>query len=220
MDADSLKARFPNLHLLPQTEQLRGLMTIIRDRSTRRNDFIFYADRVTRLLVEQALELLPTEAKDVETPLGEVYHGLRFPGRICAVAIMRSGEAMEKAAREVCKKIRLGKILIQRDEETALPTVLYSKLPKDIKDRWVLLLDPMLATGGSAREAIRILVGAGVDPAKIIFVNLLSCPEGLEVVFKEDPALLVVSGQMDAGLNAKAYIRPGLGDFGDRYFGT
>jgi uracil phosphoribosyltransferase len=67
---------------------------------------------------------------------------------------------------------------------------------------------------------MRILIGAGVDPAKIIFVNLLSCPEGLEVVFKEDPDLLVVSGQMDAGLNAKAYIRPGLGDFGDRYFGT
>jgi uracil phosphoribosyltransferase len=133
---------------------------------------------------------------------------------------MRSGEAMEKAAREVCKKIRLGKILIQRDEETARPKVLFSKLPRDIKDRWVLLLDPMLATGGSAREAIKILQDSGVNPAKIIFVNLLSCPEGLEAVFAQAPELKVVTGAVDQGLNERAYIRPGLGDFGDRYFGT
>ncbi len=211
---------FPNLTVLPPSGQVRGLMTIIRNVETRRNDFIFYSDRLTRLLVEKSLELLPVFPKSVESPLGLPYQGVGFEGKICAVSIMRAGESMEKPVREVCKKIRVGKILIQRNEETAEPIVYYSKLPNDIGRRWVFLLDPMLATGGSAREAIRILLEAGVDEDHLIFINLLACPEGLRTIFAAFPKVRVVTGAVDQGLNEKSYIVPGLGDFGDRYFGT
>lgn len=215
-----LDTEFPNLTVLPPSGQVRGLMTIIRNQQTRRNDFIFYSDRLTRLLVEKSLELLPVFPKTVDTPLGIPYEGVGFEGKICAVSIMRAGESMEKPVREVCKKIRVGKILIQRDETTAKPIVFYSKLPDDIGRRWVFLLDPMLATGGSAGEAIRILLEAGVREDHLIFINLLACPEGLRNIFASYPSVRVVTGAVDKGLNDKAYIVPGLGDFGDRYFGT
>ena len=83
----------------------------------------------------------------ITTPVGHEYAGVKFEGKICGVSIMRAGEAMEQALRECCRSVRIGKILIQRDEETSLPRLFYDKLPEDIKDRWVLLLDPMLATG-------------------------------------------------------------------------
>ncbi len=216
----SKHVEFPNLTVLPESGQVRGLMTIIRNVETRRNDFIFYSDRLTRLLVEKSLELLPIFDKRVDTPLGLPYVGVGFEGKICAVSIMRAGESMEKPVREVCKKIRVGKILIQRNEETAEPIVYYSKLPGDIGRRWVFLLDPMLATGGSAREAIRILLEAGVQEDHLIFINLLACPEGLRTIFETFPEVRIVTGAVDQGLNERAYIVPGLGDFGDRYFGT
>jgi uracil phosphoribosyltransferase len=206
-------SRYPNLTVLPPSGQVVGLMTIIRDVRTRRNDFIFYSDRLTRLLVEKSLELLPVYPKTVDTPLGLPFEGVGFEGKICAVSIMRAGESMEKPVREVCKKIRVGKILIQRNEETAEPIVYYSKLPGDISRRWVFLLDPMLATGGSAREAIRILISAGVREDHIIFINLLACPRGLDTIFGTYPDVRIVTGAVDDGLNEKAYI-------GDRYFGT
>ena len=209
-----------NLTILAPSGQVCGLMTIIRDQETRRNDFIFYSDRLTRLLVEKSLELLPVRPKSIKTPLGLPHQGVGFEGKICAVSIMRAGESMEKPVREVCKKIRIGKILIQRDEQTAQPIIYYSKLPDDISQRWVFLLDPMLATGGSAREAIRILLEAGVQEERLIFINLLACPEGLQAIFSAFPNIHIVTGAIDKGLDEKAYILPGLGDFGDRYFGT
>lgn len=212
--------KYPNLVVLPESVQLKALMTIIRNKDTRRNDFIFYSDRLTRLLIEKALELLPVVQLTVTTPLDLNYGGVKFEGKICAVPIIRAGESMEKPVREVCKKIRIGKILIQRNEENAEPILYYSKLPKDVKDRYVLLLDPMLATGGSVCEAIKILIGLGVKENKIIFVNLLACNEGLEKVFSMYPDIKVVTAEIDPKLDENAYITPGLGDFGDRYFGT
>jgi len=133
---------------------------------------------------------------------------------------MRAGEAMEKALREVCKKIRIGKILIQRDEETAKPNLIYSKLPRDVSGRFILLLDPMLATGGSVCKAIEVLKEKGIKEDKIIFINLISCPEGIKKLNKEFPKVRIITGVIDKKLNSNAYIIPGLGDFGDRYFGT
>lgn len=99
------------------------------------------------MLVEEGLNHLPTMARTVVTPTGQHYDGLAFQGKICGVSIMRAGESMEQGLRECCRSVRIGKILIQRDEETAQPKLFYDKLPEDISDRWVLLLDPMLATG-------------------------------------------------------------------------
>jgi len=120
---------------------------MIRDRDTKRGDFIFYSNRIIRLLVEEGLNHLPVLSRTITTPVGREYQGVKFEGQICGVSIMRAGESMEQGLRECCRSVRIGKILIQRDEETSKPKLFYEKLPTDIKDRWVLLLDPMLATG-------------------------------------------------------------------------
>ncbi|MBU2638344.1 MAG: uracil phosphoribosyltransferase [Nanoarchaeota archaeon] len=209
-----------NIYELEQTDQFTALYTIIRDETTKRDDFIFCADRIIRMLVEKATEFLPTKTKQIKTHTGCSFNGKEFIGKICAVSIVRSGEAMEKAARDICQKIRIGKILIQRNEETAKPIHFYSKLPEDIAERFVLLLDPMLATGGSACKAVEILKEKGVKEEKIIFVNLISCPEGINAFTKKFPQAKIITGAIDKGLDSKAYILPGLGDFGDRYFGA
>ncbi|KAI8378897.1 uracil phosphoribosyltransferase-domain-containing protein [Blakeslea trispora] len=206
--------------LLAQTTQLRGLMTIIRDKNTPRADFIFYADRIIRLLVEEGLNHLPVVDQTVLTPTGSEYKGISFEGRICGVSIMRAGEAMEQGLRECCRSVRIGKILIQRDEETHQPKLYYSKLPKDISSRYVLLLDPMLATGGSAMQAVQVLLDNNVKEERIIFLNLIAAPEGIDAFIQAFPKVKIVIGALDLCLNEEKYIIPGCGDFGCRYFGT
>ena len=120
---------------------------MIRDRNTERADFIFYSNRIIRLLVEEGLNHLPVIEHTITTPVGHTYSGVKFQGKICGVSIMRAGEAMEQGLRDCCRSVRIGKILIQRDEETSKPKLFYDKLPDDIAQRWVLLLDPMFATG-------------------------------------------------------------------------
>lgn len=120
---------------------------MIRDKNTERANFIFYSNRIIRLLVEEGLNHLPVVEQTVTTPVGQTYNGLQFQGKICGVSIMRAGESMEQGLRDCCRSVRIGKILIQRDEETSTPKLFYDKLPEDIADRWVLLLDPMFATG-------------------------------------------------------------------------
>lgn len=143
----STEVSFENVHTLPQTPQLIALLTMIRDKNTDRADFIFYSNRIIRLLVEEGLNHLPVVEHTVTTPVGRTYAGVMFQGKICGVSIMRAGEAMEQGLRDCCRSVRIGKILIQRDEETSLPKLFYDKLPEDIAERWVLLLDPMFATG-------------------------------------------------------------------------
>ncbi|OCH86023.1 PRTase-like protein [Obba rivulosa] len=171
----------PSVFTLPQTAQLEALYTIIRDKDTSRGDFLFYSDRIIRLLVEEGLNHLPVVPKTVETPTGATYEGVGFEGKICGVSILRAGEAMEAGLREVCRSVRIGKILIQRDEETAQPKLFYAKLPQDIASRYVLLLDPMLATGGSAAKAVEVIKEHGVPEERIIFINLVRatpCEQG------------------------------------------
>lgn len=218
MTIEECLKKYPNLILMPQTEQLIALMTKIRDRKTKRGEFRFYANRIIRPLVEKGLELLPTKKKIVITPTGEEFIGREFEGRICGVSIMRAGDSMLYALEQVCRDVRIGKLLIQRNEETAEPIFMYKKLPKDIRHRYVLLLDPMLATGGSAICAINLLKGKDVKPEKIIFINLISCFQGIINVFQAYPQIRIVTAAIDPELNEHAYILPGLGDFGDRYY--
>ncbi|KAJ2707631.1 Uracil phosphoribosyltransferase, synthesizes UMP from uracil [Coemansia sp. IMI 203386] len=220
MSLSSQAAQHPRVHQLPQTNQLKALMTIIRDKNTKRSDFVFYSDRVIRLLVEEGLNYLPVNDKEVITPMGVPFQGVSFQGRICGVSIMRAGESMEQGLRDVCTSVRIGKVLIQRDERTAQPKLYYSKLPKDIADRWVLLLDPMLATGGSAMKCIEVLIEAGVKEDRILFINLICAPEGALKMLEKFPSLHIVTAEIDESMDVQKFILPGLGDFGDRYFGT
>ncbi|RDX44711.1 PRTase-like protein [Polyporus arcularius HHB13444] len=208
----------PSVFTLPQTAQLEALFTIIRDKETSRGDFLFYSDRIIRLLVEEGLNHLPVIPKTVTTPTGATYEGVGFEGKICGVSILRAGEAMEAGLREVCRSVRIGKILIQRDEETAQAKLFYAKLPQDIAQRYVLLLDPMLATGGSAIKAVEVLKEHGVPEDRIIFINLIASPEGLKNFCGKYPLTRVITGWIDQCLNEKAYIIPGLGDFGERRY--
>lgn len=208
------------VHVLPQTKQLRALHTVIRDRGARRDDFVFCSRRIMRLLVEAALDLMPFEPYDVQTPVGRTYEGLRITPQLCGVSIVRAGDSLEAELSTVSPGIRIGKILIQRDKVTKLPHLYFSALPNDIAERHVLLLDPMLATGGSARAAIEVLLEKGVAEERIVLVNLLSAPEGIAAVRHSYPAVRFVTSSVEEGLNANAFMMPGIGDFGDRYFGT
>lgn len=124
MHVDQKNSSIPSqVKLLNPTPELKALLTIIRNKYTPRSEWVFYSERLIRLLVEEGLNHLPFSEKIVETPTGHKYKGLTFQGKICGVSIMRAGEAMEQALRDVCRSIRIGKILIQRDEETALPQV-------------------------------------------------------------------------------------------------
>ena len=130
---------------------------------------------------------------------------------------------MQQAVREVEPAVRVGKILIQRDEEhpDKIAKLFYSKLPKEIKDLHVLLCDPMLATGGSAVKALQVLVDDyDCDPTKIIFANMICCPEGLKRLGEAYPMVKIVTACIDEKLNDQKFIVPGIGDYGDRFFNT
>ncbi|KAI1190295.1 uracil phosphoribosyltransferase-domain-containing protein [Nemania serpens] len=214
----STEVKYETVTTLPQTPQLIALLTKIRDKNTDRADFIFYSNRIIRLLVEEGLNHLPVVEQTITTPVGRQYAGLMFQGKICGVSIMRAGEAMEQGLRDCCRSVRIGKILIQRDEETSQPKLFYDKLPEDIADRWVLLLDPMFATGGSAIMAVEVLISRGVPEERILFLNLIASPEGIGNFATKFPKLRVVTAFVDQGLDSKNYIVPGLGDFGDRFY--
>ncbi|RPA87307.1 uracil phosphoribosyltransferase [Ascobolus immersus RN42] len=214
----STEIQYPNVHILPQTPQLIALLTMIRDQNTPRGDFIFYSNRIIRLLVEEGLNHLPVVAHSVTAPTGRQYAGVKFEGKICGVSIMRAGEAMEQGLRDCCRSVRIGKILIQRDEETCQPKLFYDKLPEDIAERFVLLLDPMFATGGSATMAVEVLKSRGIPEDRILFLNLIASPQGIAQFAERFPALRVITAFVDEGLDEHNYIIPGLGDFGDRFY--
>lgn len=289
---NDLRRIYPNLIVLPPNFQIRGMHTIIRDATCNRNDFVFYSDRLIRLVVEHALGHLPFKNEIVHTPTGDVYNGVTFSKKICGVSIIRSGEAMENALRACCKGIKIGKLLIERRDQEGtlnlvrsrtppllrmaaeqstsaaatgggspqgvqqqqqgggesdlihsrltkdggvggswvsggsdlgspiLPRVIYEKLPADIADRYVLLLDPILATGVSSISAIERLIKSGVRQDRIIFVTVIAASQGIHSLCMRYPHMKIITSEVDAGLSETNRVVPGVGEFGDRYFGT
>lgn len=139
-----------NLHLMPETPQVKGLHTFIRNADTSRDEFIFYSNRLIRLVIEFTLSLMPFQPVTVETPQQVAYQGKRMSSqKICGVSILRAGETMEQAVSDVCKHIRIGKILIQTNQVTGEPELYYLRLPKDIKDYKIILMDATVATGAA-----------------------------------------------------------------------
>ncbi|XP_052207133.1 uridine kinase-like protein 3 isoform X2 [Diospyros lotus] len=178
-----------------------------------------YVIQSTFQVVEHGLGHLPFTEKQVITPTGSVYIGVDFCKRLCGVSVIRSGESMENALRACCKGIKIGKILIHREGDNG-QQLIYEKLPEDISQRHVLLLDPILGTGNSAVQAISLLIKKGVPESNIIFLNLISAPQGVHVVCKRFPRLKIVTSEIETGLNKDFRVIPGMGEFGDRYFGT
>ncbi|KAK6155236.1 hypothetical protein DH2020_009484 [Rehmannia glutinosa] len=210
---------YPNVFVIHSTFQIRGMHTLVRDAKTTKHDFVFYADRLIRLVVEHGLGHLPFTEKQIITPTGSVYCGVVFCKRLCGVSVIRSGESMENALRACCKGIKIGKILIHGEGKNGRELI-YEKLPSDIASRHVLLLDPVLASGNSAVKAISVLLNKGVAESNIIFLNLIAAPEGIHTVCKKFPRLKIVTSEIDMTLNKDMHVIPGMGEFGDRYFGT
>lgn len=179
-----------------------------------------------RLLIEEAISWEPKVVEKRLSPTGEYYDHYKLKFKFedyCAVTIIRAGDSMIGEVMNLLPGITIGKVLIQRDEssEDKHPILFYCKLPEDLHSKQrVFILDPMLATGGSVILCIKKLKEAGVSEDKITFINLVSCEQGLRMLHEAYPDVRVITAAIDPVLNGNKYICPGLGDFGDRYFGS
>ena len=192
------------------------LLTELRDVRTEPERFRHLARRLTTVLALEATRGLATKTEAVETPLTTM-QGTRLSRPVVAVPILRAGLGMLETVTDLLPEVRVGYAGLERDESTLQPTSYYLKVP-ELRDASVLLLDPMLATGGSAAFAVGLLKDHGA--ADIQLVCVVASPEGVTRLGREHPDVRVVSASIDEGLNDVGYIVPGLGDFGDRLFGT
>jgi uracil phosphoribosyltransferase len=196
---------------------LADRLTVLRDRNTSFPNFrhaLFECSAI--LAVEAARDLVLTDT-EVETPL-EVTHGERLSSRVVVVPVLRAGLGMVDGFLRLLPDARVGHLGMARDEAAHKPVDYYSRLPPGMAESHVFLLDPMLATGGSAVNALQHLKDAGAGHLEL--VCLVSAPEGIQAVNEAHPDVKIWTAAVDRGLDENAYIRPGLGDAGDRVFGT
>ncbi|MFH4973677.1 hypothetical protein AB6A40_000386 [Gnathostoma spinigerum] len=223
--ADMVQRNLPvqrpeSLTIVSQTPQVLGLHTFIRNKNTPRDELIFYTDRLIRILIENAMNFMPFEDIEVQTVDGLRYNGKRRSTDICGIAIMRAGETMENSLRAVVKDCKMGKILIQTNQKTMEPELYYLRLPKNIENYKVFLLDATVATGAAAMMAIRILLDHDVLEENIILISLLMAESGVHALAYAFPKVRLITAAVDAHLNEHFYVIPGIGNFGDRYYGT
>lgn len=205
----------PNVRVLDGLAASMQLATL-RDARTSQEQFRRAARRLGMLLTVTGLEDVPSRGVTVETPLAPVEE--REPAvPIVAVPVLRAGLGLLDGLQEVVPTARVGMIGLERDEETHEPTQYYRKAPQ-LDGAWVFMLEPMLATGGSASAAVQQLDAAGA--AGITVLSVVATPQGLERIAEDNPGVRFVVGAVDPELNDQAFIVPGLGDFGDRLFGT
>ena len=193
-------------------------LSILRDKNTSTKDFRQLINEISMLMIFEATRDLPLEEVEVETPIA-VAKCKHIAGRKLAfVPILRAGLGMVDGALQLVPSARIGHIGLYRDEKTLKPVEYYCKLPKDIDQRDVFVVDPMLATGGSAIDAISQIKQRG--PRKITFMCTIAAPEGIEALQKAHPDVDIFCAACDSHLNEIRYIVPGVGDAGDRIFGT
>ncbi|MEX2273343.1 MAG: uracil phosphoribosyltransferase [Vicinamibacterales bacterium] len=189
----------------------------LRDVRTQPGRFRRLAERLSLLLAAEALLDLPTESINVETPMGAA-DARRVSGDVVVVPVLRAGLGMLDAVLRLIPWARVGHIGLRRDETTAVASRYYSRLPPDMESSYVLMVDPMLATGGSAVDAIQVLLDAGARDIRILCI--VAAPEGIAAVEAAHPNVRIYTPVIDQGLNDRKFIVPGLGDFGDRLYGT
>jgi uracil phosphoribosyltransferase len=189
----------------------------LRDARTTPPAFRRAANRISVLLAAEALRDVPASPAVVTTPLGPA-DGRIVKTDVVVVPVLRAGLGMLDAVLELLPSARVGHIGLQRDEATAIASRYYSKLPPEIAESFVLMIDPMLATGGSAAAAIDLIKAAGARTIRMICI--VSAPEGVALLEKQHPDVVVYTPVIDRELNPHKFIVPGLGDFGDRLYGT
>jgi uracil phosphoribosyltransferase len=209
---------FPNLTVLDHP-LIRHKLTLLRDRGTGARDFKDLVNEIAMLMAYEVTKDLPTQSLEIETPL-ERMQGAQVAGKkITIVPILRAGLGMVEGIARLIPSARVGHIGLYRDHDTLRPVDYYFKIPAgDENDRTFFVLDPMLATGGSAVAALGALKKAGAR--RLRFLCLVAAPEGVQAMLAAHPDVPVYAAALDRQLNAKGYILPGLGDAGDRLFGT
>ena len=206
-----------NIHVLDHP-LIQHKLAILRSKNTSVKEFRELISEISGLMCYEATRNLPTKEVDVQTPVA-VAKCRRLAGKkLAIIPILRAGLGMVDAMVDLIPSAKIGHIGLYRDPETHLPVEYYCKLPEDIGNRQVFVVDPMLATGGSAVEAISAIKKHGGKD--IYFLCIVAAPEGLERLYKSHPDVKIFVGNLDRQLNEKGYICPGLGDCGDRIFGT
>ncbi len=193
-------------------------ISILRDKNTGTNEFRSIVEELGMLMGYEALSDLPTRLEDIETPITKCKSPVLDGRKLAIVPILRAGLGMVPGILALVPSAKVGHIGMYRDEETLQPHEYFCKLPNPIDQRVILVLDPMLATGGSGSDAISLVKNRGGK--KIKFLSIIGCPEGLTKIHKDHPDVQIYCGTLDERLNDKGYIVPGLGDAGDRIFGT
>lgn len=190
----------------------------LRSVETRTNEFRQIVEEISMLEGYEALRFVKTIKKEIQTPIEKTTVEFVEGSRLCFVPILRAGLGMAEGMLRLVPSATCGHIGLYRDEITHKPVEYYCKLPQNISEKQVILVDPMLATGGSGIDAVKILREHGCKD--IMFICIIAAPEGVEAFNKEFPEIPLVIGALDRELNSNAYICPGLGDCGDRIFGT
>jgi uracil phosphoribosyltransferase len=208
---------FPNLTVLAHP-LIQHKLTLLRDKRTSTRDFKLLASEIAMLMAYEVTKDLPLEPIEIETPL-EKTRGVQVAGKkLTLVPILRAGLGMVEGIAQLIPSARVGHIGLYRDHETLQPVDYYFKIPAGEQSRDFFVLDPMLATGGSAAAAVAALKKAGAS--RIRFLCLVSAPPGVKAMLDAHPDVPVFTAALDRQLNEKGYILPGLGDAGDRLFGT
>ncbi len=209
--------QFPNLTVLSHP-LIQHKLTILRDKKTSTRDFKQLVNEIAMLMAYEVTKDLPLETVEIETPL-ERMTGRQVAGKkLTLVPILRAGLGMVEGISQLIPSARVGHIGLYRDHSTLQPVDYYFKIPSGEADRAFFVLDPMLATGGSAVAAVSALIRAGAQ--RIRFLCLVSAPEGVKAMLGAHPKVPIYTAALDRQLNERGYILPGLGDAGDRLFGT
>ena len=206
-----------NVHVLDHPLILHKL-AILRNKETGTKEFRALISEIAGLMCYEATRNLPTEEVEVETPMMVAKCRMLSGKKLAIVPVLRAGLGMVDAMVDLIPSAKIGHIGLYRDPETHKPVEYYCKLPEDIENRQVYVVDPMLATGGSAVAAIDFLKARGCK--NIIMMNIIGCPEGVKTVQEAHPDVEIYLAACDERLNEHCYILPGLGDAGDRIFGT
>lgn len=193
-------------------------MSLLRDRSTRTKEFRELVQEISMLMGYEVTRQMPLKEVEIDTPVGIAKTNVLSGKKLGIVPILRAGLGMVDGFLKLLPMAKVGHIGLYRDPETLEPVEYYCKLPEDAKEREIVILDPMLATGGSASLAIKYLKDKGVKSLKLMC--LIASMDGIKAVNKEHPDVTIFSAAVDKTLNEKGYIVPGLGDAGDRLFGT
>ena len=197
---------------------IKHKISLLRDKATGTRDFRILIEEIATLMGYEALRDLPTELVEVETPLMKAMVPMITGKKLAIIPILRAGLGMVNGILALDPTAKVGHIGMYRDEVTHIPHEYYCKLPDSLEERTIVVLDPMLATGGSAVDAIDLIKQRGGKTIK--FMSIIAAPEGLKTLTEAHPDVEVYCGNLDDKLNENCYILPGLGDAGDRIFGT